>query len=167
LEVVLRNESLLLRYRGKWVDVYPDDRHTATNWLFGTPPVIVAPIRLGKFTPRIRLGEIIFQRARWEVDIDKWLKIKRLRDAELILESERLRRQYKIPKRCFATLTGEPKAFYVDFSSIFSLEFFSSKLRRCHSLCFTELLPDEHDLWLARDDGFYGCEFRLTAVASY
>ncbi|MDJ0840801.1 MAG: lantibiotic dehydratase [Acidobacteriota bacterium] len=165
LEVALKDDRLGLYHDGRRAEVYPDDRHTPTNWLFGGPPVVVAPVRTGSHTPRIMLGKVVYQRARWDPDVTPWKRLIGLRDARLMIEAERLRRACGLPVRCFATLAGEPKAFYVDFATLFNMEFLAARLRGCDKIYFTELLPDERDLWFSGPGGRYGCELRFTAVA--
>jgi hypothetical protein len=168
LEVALVSGELVVRSRsrGEVIELYPGDPRSISNWLFGTPPVICPVPSLGIYTPRIMIRDVVTWRASWQL---------RTRDllphtsspgpGDLLLHASRLRRSYNLPERCFVRIASERKPFYVDFTSLLSIEFFFTMIRNSSTVNITEMLPTPNAWWL-RDSGVRGCEWRMTLVYS-
>ncbi|MCF6476626.1 lantibiotic dehydratase, partial [Nonomuraea sp. MG754425] len=118
----------------------------------GPPP----EIDLGPYTPRVMIGDLIYQRARWRVHLpaargadpfDRWLAI------------HRLCRERALPRHVFVHHPADPGPFHVDFCDPFAVE----DLARHDpaEVLVTELLPAPGRLWW-RVDGREQCaELRL------
>nr|WP_311132002.1 hypothetical protein [Nonomuraea gerenzanensis]SBO98131.1 Chromosome partition protein smc [Nonomuraea gerenzanensis] len=116
-------------------------------------------IDLGAHTPRILIGDLIYQRSRWRVHLpqergadafDRWLAI------------HRLCREHHLPRHVFVHHPTDPTPFYVDFCDPAAVE----DLARHDpaEVLITELLPAPGRLWW-RVDGREQCaQLRLGCV---
>ena len=167
LEVVLAESGLVLRSRslGQPIELYPSDPRSVSNWLFGTPPVIAPTVVLGEYTPRIEIDGVVMQRARWQLAASDLLPPSDATAGSAAMwHANRLRRRYNLPERAFVRVPSERKPFFVDFSSLISIEYFFSMIQASQQITLTELLPDSEGWWLRRQAGRYSCEWRMTFV---
>jgi len=166
LEVVLSSGELALRSRSldKLIELYPGDPRSISNWLFGSPSVVLPSLSLGGYTPRIVIDGTVLYRACWRLQAKDILPVHESRASDLLLHACALRQTYGLPQRCFARIPAERKPFYVDFTNVFSLEFLFTMIRNSTLVEFTEMLPAP-DMWWLRDAcGVRSCEWRMTLI---
>ena len=168
LEVALVAGELQLRSRSRdcLVELYPGDPRSIANWLFGTPPVVCPAPSLGTYTPRVMIGETITWRASWQLNTQEILPSEEsaTSPADLFLHARGICKRYGLPDRCFVRISSERKPFYVDFTSLLSIEFFFMTIRKSSTVIVTEMLPTP-DQWLLRGPaGERSCEWRMTFI---
>jgi hypothetical protein len=144
----LRSRSLGVR-----LELHPGEPTNVASWLFGPPPVVLPPLRWEVHRPRVLVGEAVAWREAW-----------RLPAEELVSRPRALAARLGLPERCFARVPGERKPFYVDFSSLLSLEHLASRARGREQVELTEMLPGPDLWWLRRGDRVCSCEWRMTFV---
>jgi hypothetical protein len=133
--------------------------------LFSHPRLGIGTVKTGNRTPRIVMGRVLLQRARWELDADAW-RVEQGSDHpfDLMLHVYRLKEQEGMPDWVFVRVEGERKPFCIDFANVFLLEMLQGLLKQSRTAVFSEMLPAPNDLWL--DDGGerYCCEFRTMCL---
>lgn len=118
-------------------------------------------LSMGTFTPEIRLGELLIQRACWQLTVPSSFP----QDAaERFVEARRLRSRYALPERVFVRADGEPKPFYVDFRAPLLTDLFWHWIRGSRQLLITPLDPEPSGLWLRRGAERYCSEIRLSTI---
>lgn len=120
----------------------------------------------GRFTPRLTVGKVVYQRATWRFSGNE---IPRLDDPkqsglELLFSFHRWREQHGIPRFAFVVLDTQTKPLLVDFRNVFSLEAFCAKLSKSSRAVVSEMLPGPDDLWLRDGAGRYTSEFRFSVA---
>jgi hypothetical protein len=132
---------------------------------FAPPQVELPAVRLGARTPRIEVGDVVVQRARWDLAPELLDEVVAAgTPARLLLAVARAARRWGWPRRAFVRSPHEPKPIYVDLE----IPYAQQELRRLAALgpiAITEMLPDEPDLWLERGAGRYTSELRIALVA--
>ncbi|MFC0597290.1 lantibiotic dehydratase [Streptomyces palmae] len=114
------------------------------------------------FLPRIRLGEVVVQRASWHAPADRLPPaVPGQSEAELFTAWRAWQRAAGLPRYVFASLGGEHKPQYVDFDSYLSVNLLETAVRRSASaVVFSEMLPGPEQLWLR--DGWHRYVTELT-----
>lgn len=164
LKVILDGDRLTLSAYSQKIELYPGDPCSVSNWLFGTPPVVAPPIRLGDHTPRVEIEGTVMARACWHFRTADWLPPHSGNESDLMKHVNRLRLDRGLPEQGFVRLPEERKPFYVDFTNLLSLEFFLTMIRNRMAATFMELLPAKEALWLKGPQGTRSCEWRMTIV---
>lgn len=167
LEVVLVSDNLLLRSRSnnQIIELYPGDPRCISNWLFSTPPVMCPVPDLGTYTPRIMIEDVVIWRKSWQLQTENILPGETISSSSsLLLHALSICKRYGLPDRCFARIPSERKPFYVDFTSLLSVEFFFIVLRNSSTVTITEMLPGPEMWWFREPDGVRGCEWRMTLI---
>ncbi len=124
------------------------------------PPVLHAPCAGdASGTPRLRVGDTIYQRRRWHADLSS---LTSLHTIDLALEIWRLRRTHQWPRFVFARVASERKPWLFDTASPFSHELVKNMIRDDAMVTLEEMLPGPDQLWLQDDEGQrYTSELRL------
>ena len=131
---------------------------------FAAPGVEMPPLRLGRHTPRVEMGQVVVQRERWDLQPDDLDDIVRARtQAQLLLAVARERRRRSWPRRTFVRSPSEPKPLYIDLEIPYAQEALR-RLAATGPVGLVEMLPDEPDLWVLRGDGRYTSELRLALI---
>lgn len=126
------------------------------------PQVLHARFSAGEgATPRVRIGDGVYQRARWSMST-KVLEGKK--GTALYLEVARLGRQYGWPRFLFVRSTTERKPYLCDTRSPFALELLAHLVQEGGDLLFEEMRPAPEALWLRDERGRYTCELRMQAT---
>ncbi|KUJ37200.1 hypothetical protein ACZ90_69735 [Streptomyces albus subsp. albus] len=114
------------------------------------------------FLPRIRVGEVVVQRASWHAPADRLPpQVPGRTEAELFTAWRAWQRAAGLPRHVFASLGGEHKPQYVDFDAYLSVQLLETAVRRSASaVVFTEMLPGPGQLWLR--DGWHRYVTELT-----
>jgi hypothetical protein len=124
------------------------------------PMVLHAPISgEGSGTPRLRVGETIYQRRRWEVDFGP---LAQLQGIDLALEVWRMKRAQHWPRFVFARVVSERKPWLFDTASPFAHDLLKNMVREDAHVLLEEMLPGPDQLWLQDDKGQrYTSEIRM------
>ncbi|HZM76527.1 MAG TPA: hypothetical protein VFC19_12415 [Candidatus Limnocylindrales bacterium] len=128
----------------------------------GVPSAAWPTISFGSFTPRISVGDVVVQRATWQVPpgvlgphepagLPRYLSI----------VDDLLRRG--IPRRGFAAIDGERKPFYVDLASPHLVDLLAAEAKG-RPVRLTEMLPGPEGLWQPLGGQRRVCEIRLAAT---
>ena len=165
LEVALEGGRLVLRRApgGPEVVLYfsmADEAEHPPYAVFGLPPVLQVPLRLGAHTPRIELGGLVYQRERWEADISGWAG---RGGFELLVCAARTRLALGAPECVYARRKGERKPFFLDFGNYVREELLAAEAAADPHDEYTEMLPGPGGLWLRGGAGRYTCELRAGA----
>jgi hypothetical protein len=129
------------------------------------------PVSHGTHTPRITIDRLVIAREAWRFRADDlaWAAVKN--EADRFLAARRWRLEQGLPDRAFYKVPVEDKPTFVDFRSLVYVNILAKSIRRTveeqpeGSLSFTEMLPDQPELWLRDASGArYTSEFRFLAV---
>ncbi|MFI6850099.1 lantibiotic dehydratase [Kitasatospora sp. NPDC050467] len=130
---------------------------------FAPPQVEPPPVRLGGRRPRVSVGDVVVQRARWWLSAQDLEELRRAADGpEAVVAVATLRARSGIPRHVFVKPAGEPKPVCLDLSSplaVSVLRVFSGG-----DLVVEEMLPAPDQLWLERQAGRHTSEFRLAMI---
>ena len=91
-------------------------------------------------------------------------------EADRFLGARNWRLQHRLPERAFYRVPVEDKPTFVDFSSLAYVNILAKAIRRSastvdSSITFTEMLPDQSQLWLRDAENHrYTSELRIVAV---
>lgn len=126
---------------GRSFQLYPGDLSSALHRAVSLPSVVPVDVDTGAFTPRVTIDGVVYQRARWSLELpersadafDRWLGVQRLRS------------RAGMPRHVFARHPDEAKPLYVDFADPLSVD----DLARlpAGTVVFTEMLPGPEELW--------------------
>lgn len=125
------------------------------------PLVLHAPFAADRHTPRVVVGDAVYQRERWTAELGD---AGALRGPDLLVAVLRARDREGWPRFVFARVAGERKPYLVDTESPFALEMLRHLARDRAPVTVEEMLPGPAELWLRDDDGRrYTCELRMQA----
>lgn len=166
LDVVRNDQGLFLEHRetGRAYGLYHSGDDKLHLWAFAPPRVSPAPIRLGLHTPRIVVGDVVYQRARWEIDTDTVAGFHQQHDEFNSMRDFRcLATKRGIPRRFFLRVASEKKPLFVDLDSPNACTIAHELLRSNGKGSVSEMLPDNDGLWLKdAADNAYCLELRTT-----
>ena len=166
LEVVTGPEGpQLMTPRGP-VDLYVGEDDQLHLQVFAPPQIVMPPVRLGNHTPRIEIGDLVFQRERWFLPEGSQKEIEEATtNSELFIAVAKARHEQGWPRYVFAKSKTEPKPILLDFNNPFALEMLRHLLQM-GPVALAEMLPSPEGLWLRRSDGGYTSELRLSMIGS-
>lgn len=131
-------------------------------------PPKVHPVVFGNTarTPRIVLGDVVVQRARWTVRREELFPAgAELPDPLIVLRHARAAAaQHGLPRRTFLKVPGERKPVLLDLRAPALLDLGWQLSSKADQVVLTELLPGPDQLWLRGRDGRHTCELRTTMV---
>lgn len=129
---------------------------------FAAPGVALPLIRFGDFAPRVRVGEVIVQRARWWFSAAD-LGVAEVRDAATaFLAVQSLRARHGLPRFCFASAAHEPKPVGVDLDNPLAVDaLLALILAGDGKVSLAEMRPAPDALWLRHGDKPVTAEFRI------
>jgi hypothetical protein len=131
---------------------------------FAPPLVEIPQIRLGAHTPRIEVGELVYQRERWELaqgGIEALCKAEP--GVSLSLEVTRARLERGWPRFVFISAEAEPKPLCLDLDAPLA-QAHLQRLLATGPLTVIEMVPDPRHLWLCRTSGAHTSELRLGMI---
>ncbi|TPE68690.1 lantibiotic dehydratase [Halalkalibacterium halodurans] len=132
---------------------YNGELNTMVHSFFSLPRAVSFSIRTGESTPRLMLGDLVVQRAKWHISKqDIWSKKHTGSSIELFYEAYRFHLKESLPKEGFAKLPGQPKPVYVNFTSYFLIEMLEGLWPDGENCTFSEMLPNLSELWLSKED---------------
>jgi hypothetical protein len=142
--------------------LYNGESTTLSHRAFALPRVIPPSVSTGVHTPRLRVGNAVFQRERWEVRCGDLLPGRyRGTSFELMRDYSRSSRRLGLPRRVFARLPREVKPVLVDRMNYFLLELLVHLAQPDETLVLTEMLPGPDELWLRDGGESFTSELRL------
>ena len=122
------------------------------------------PIRTGAHTPRIEVGDVVYQRERWDLDQDALAAVIHAEGpAALAREIALARARLGWPRYVFALSPAEPKPICLDLDVPFA-QAHLQRLIGLGRLGLSEMLPGPGKLWLERSAGGHTSELRMALV---
>lgn len=138
--------------------------HTVAHQTFGQPRVVPPPgWTTGVHTPRLRIGNVVVQRERWQVSRSDLFPGSYAGDSPVLLvDYQRAARRLGLPRYLFARASGERKPVFVDGHSWFLLQLLHHLFDGDREVVLTEMLPAPDQLWLSGPAGRFCAELRFT-----
>ncbi|MGW7364407.1 hypothetical protein ACWGI8_13510 [Streptomyces sp. NPDC054841] len=130
---------------------------------FAAPGVALPLVRFQDFAPRITVGDLIVQRARWWFDRAD-LGVDAVRDpAAAFLAVQDLRARHGLPRFCFASLAHEPKPVGIDLDSPLAVDALVAMVLagENRTVSLAEMRPAPDALWLRHGGTPVTSEFRI------
>ncbi|GEM_PF-1367751 len=156
--------ELISRELAQVVHLYPGDPRSPASWLFGTPPVMLPPLRLGTRTPRVVIDDVVAWRSRWELPAAVLDDARRAAPHEAMAVLRDAARRIGAPMRCFVRLPGERKPCYIDLDNVLAVEYLLAMSGTADHVGLVEVLPEPADWWLRGAGGTRSCELRMTWI---
>jgi len=157
-EVLVAADGRAVTHAGRRFALYPGDLSSTVHRALALPSVVPLALDTSDSTPRVVLGGLVLQRARWRVelpdpaggDIATWRDVQDLR-ADL-----------GWPRHVFVRHPAEPKPLHVDLDDPLAV----LELRRLGSgtLLVTEMLPRGDSLWWSPDARARVAELRVACL---
>lgn len=128
---------------------------------FSYPLVRAVPLQLEHHTPRIEIGDIIYQRERWDLATTAVPGLPNQgASLDLLIAFAVFRQRFGMPERVFVRTPTEPKPVYIDFQNALALELLVHLASQSETITFVEMCPNSDELWLHDGDGRYCSELR-------
>ncbi|MDM4719451.1 lantibiotic dehydratase [Micromonospora sp. WMMA1363] len=130
---------------------------------FAAPGVALPLVRFGNLAPRIRVGDVIVQRARWWFGSAD-LGVDAVRDATgAFLAVQSLRARHGLPRFCFASAAHEPKPVGVDLDNPLAVDTLVAMTLagEDRTVSLAEMRPAPDALWLRHGGRPVTSEFRI------
>lgn len=166
LEVVERGQALELVSvpNGQRVAIYNSGDNKLHLWAFAVPRVMTIPVQLPNHTPRIEIGDTVYQRERWRLAGDQLPRYDAADDEfTIFLKIRRMQQRHRLPRFVFYRIASEKKPLFLDFDNHLLVELFHSSLADNTEVVFSEMMPAPDGLWMRDDEGRYCIEMRGTA----
>ncbi|GGM73542.1 lantibiotic dehydratase [Lentzea pudingi] len=130
---------------------------------FAAPSASLPTVWIAGQAPRVRVGDLIAQRARWACRAADLDIAPQHGTTEIFLAAQRLRTTRGLPRFCFAALPHEPKPIAVDLDNPLAVEVLAALLRAGQADEFTlaEMRPAPDSLWLEHHGRPTTSEFRI------
>lgn len=130
---------------------------------FSAPAPMLPPASLRPRSPRVTVGDVLVQRARFHVAVPDLGITPGSDDHDVFCSVQRFRARHGVPRYVFAHVPGEPKPVGVDLSSPLPVEALVRLVtaREAPSLTLTEMRPGPEELWLRHRGLPTTSEFRL------
>jgi len=134
---------------------------TLAHTAFALPRMRALKVDLGPYTPRIKVGGVVLQRAQWRLPKDDTRAV-----LEVATERDRLKRAVDLwssrglPRFVFAKFVGERKPVLVDPYSPMLMRVFVNLLEAHPEVMLSEMRPDPDHLWLQGPEGRHTSELR-------
>ncbi|GAA2906241.1 hypothetical protein GCM10010517_72450 [Streptosporangium fragile] len=164
LTVVLRDGRPRLRTpEGELVLYAGEDDHVHLR-AFAAPTVSLPLVRSGDaaFAPRIVVGDVLVQRARWWVHREELALAGPRRPDEVFAAVQRLRVTRELPRFVFAHAPGEQKPVGVDLDNPLAVDVLAAlAVGSEQPVALSEMRPAPGRLWLRHHGRAHTSEFRL------
>ncbi|RXT29807.1 hypothetical protein B5P46_01665 [Rhizobium leguminosarum] len=159
-EVTIDAGGTALTYEGRNYHLWPGDLSGVVHVALALPTVKGVRIDLGDATPRIVIGDMVFQRARWRVE-----GVSRVPLDQAWRWARSLREDRGLPRRVFVRHHAEPKPIFVDLDDPVHI----ADLTRIGPglLSITEALPDVGELWWAPNEQPQSSELRIGCLMCF
>ncbi|MFI6850092.1 MULTISPECIES: hypothetical protein [unclassified Kitasatospora] len=167
------------RLQAEDIDVHPDgdmvqrstgqslmpllgDAEAATQSPLGPPGCALPRVSLGALTPRITIGDVVVQRAAWQLEPGALQPPDGARPAGRYRHTVDTLRALGVPRRLFAAVQGERKPVHVDLASPHLVELLLAEAKD-RPVRVTEMLPTPEGTWQRSEHGRHLCEIRFSA----
>ena len=153
--------KLMSRGLGCEVLLHNGELDTLVHTAFALPRMRALKCDLGPFTPRLRIGRTVVQRAQWRLPKEDTAAV-----LEVGTERDRLKRAVelwtsrRLPRYVFAKFVGERKPVLVDPYSPVLMRVFVNLLEAHPEVGLSEMWPDQEHLWLKGPGGPHTSELR-------
>ena len=149
---------------GKELSLYVGENDHLHLLCFAPAQVEMPLIRCGIETPRIQIGDVVYQRRRWELPENALSPLATAKSAaDLAVEIARQRIIAGWPRYLFAKSSSEPKPICLDLNVSFAHTMLQKLLQK-GALTLVEMLPCPQALWLQRHTGTHTSELRVQFV---
>ncbi|MDT0343613.1 lantibiotic dehydratase [Streptomyces litchfieldiae] len=159
---------IVLRDRGGELVLYAGENDHPHLAAFAPPPTVRMPVvRFGDRAPRITVGKLIAQRARW------WLPVTEIvrrgctpSAADSFVRVQELRAVLGLPRWVYAHIGSEPKPICVDLDAPLAVEVLLSLAASAgeEPVTLVEMLPEPGALWLRKQNRPTTSELRLALI---
>lgn len=153
--------KLMSKALGSEVILHNGELDTLVHTAFSMPRMRALKLDLGPFTPRLRVGRAVLQRAQWRLPREDTRAV-----LEVATERDRLKRAVELwqardlPRYVFAKFVGERKPVLVDPHSPILMRVFTNLLDAHPEVVLSEMRPGPEQLWLHSDEGPHTAELR-------
>lgn len=149
---------------GRTLQLRPRHPRSASNWLFGTPPVIApTPLRSAAVAPRVLVGDVVAWRRRWTLPGTAVQRLTTTAELPaLVRVSDELIAELGLPELVFARNPIARKPVFADLRCPTSLRYLAHYLRGADTADLVEMLPTPDQWWLRPGSAPVSCEWRLT-----
>ena len=131
--------------------------------IFALPRIHPFQVELPTHTPRIIIGETVFQREQWRFTRQQILPGKYTGASfELLRDMHRAAKRTGLPRYLFLRVPGERKPVFIDRYNYFLLELLHYLVPAETAFTMQEMLPTPEQLWLRNEGGTYCAELRLS-----
>jgi Lantibiotic dehydratase, N terminus len=121
------------------------------------------PIVLGHHTPRITVGPVVLQRARWDMNRDRLLVPLSLGTDDLVSKATVLRVRHGFPRHIYVKTLESEKSFYVDLENDVAIDYLRAALRAARMVTVHEALPEPGCHSIEIEGEVVSSEIRMTA----
>lgn len=165
LDVIENDGALRLRRRstGEWIWLYlalTDFTDYLPFSVFALPSLRKLPFPCADYAPRIRIGDVVYQRRRWRVQGREVLPGTPEPLEAAVARVRRLRSHLGMPEHVYAKGVEERKPVFVDFESPLLIELLLDRAGKWEAITFEEMLPDAGGLWFRQGGCKFCCELR-------
>ncbi|WP_218828765.1 lantibiotic dehydratase [Rhodococcus sp. 06-235-1A] len=135
---------------------------------FAAPAASLPTVRFGEAAPRIIVGDVLVQRARWWCQTADLIPDRGTRLPEIVRRIQSMRALSSVPRFCFAGVPQEPKPIGIDLDNPLAVDALAAMLRSADAQQFTltEMRPQPDQLWLRHHEKPTTSEFRITFTRS-
>ena len=135
---------------------------------FAAPAASLPTVRLGEAAPRIFVGDVLVQRARWCCQTVDLIPDRGTQLPEIVRRVQWMRALRGVPRFCFAGVPQEPKPIGIDLDNPLAVDALAAILRSADAQQFTltEMRPQPDQLWLRHHGKPTTSEFRVTFTRS-
>ncbi|MGW6424853.1 hypothetical protein ACWF82_19430 [Nocardia sp. NPDC055053] len=168
VRVLLTPDGPKLHYRtGELVLYAGEDDHLHLR-AFAAPAASLPTVRIGAAAPRILVGDVLVQRARWWCQTTDLIPDRGAQLPEIVRRIQWMRALRGVPRFCFAGVPQEPKPIGIDLDNPLAVDALAAVLRSADAPQFTltEMRPRPDRLWLRHHGMPTTSEFRVTFTRS-
>lgn len=142
---------------------YNGELHTMVHSFFSLPKAVPFVVNTGSFTPRMMMGDLVVQRAKWQIKKENfWNETYPGSSTELFYDAFKFHMENRLPQEAFVKIANQPKPFYIDFDNYFLLEMWDAFWTE-EECTLSEMLPSLSETWLTKgNEQRHTAELRLS-----
>jgi hypothetical protein len=133
--------------------------------MFALPSLRKVALGQGAATPRVLVGDVVYQRRSWRISGRRLVPPSRkpLSIAEICRSIWSAQEELQIPEHAYARGAEERKPIFVDFGNPLLVELLAHRAGQWETVVFEEMLPGPEELWLRQEGASFCCEMRAGA----
>jgi hypothetical protein len=162
-DLVVSSDGDLMTRAGEVVQLMLGDPEGKLHAAFALPALRFPQLRIGRHTPRVRVGRAIWQRESWWFSGEDLARLAARRPIERLEAVVDLFDRHRIPERVFVKFAEEPKPIHIDLANPHLVDLLVHGARG-GEVRVMEMLPEPEHFWLRGSDGTRPCELRLALV---